>query len=145
MRPLSYITITIRHNLPFSTSAIILPPPSKKACPQALYIYIMSMGILIFILNRQLIVFTILALYLLIKALQRSRLIRVLVIEFFKLIGITYKVLYRVLSGVQIISFLTNIILQCSPYKFIGQYFFSFLFIIAINLNQQGRFILLSR
>ena len=51
-------------------------------------------------LNRQLIIFTILALYLLIKVLWGSGLIRVLVIEFFQLIGTTYKVLYRVLSGV---------------------------------------------
>ena len=102
-------------------------------------------SILIFMLNRQLIIFAILAFYLLVKVLQGSRLIRVLVIELFKLIRTTYKVLYRVLSGVQVISFLTNIILQRSPYKFIGQYFFNFLFIITINLNQQGRFILLFR
>jgi len=51
-------------------------------------------------LNRQLIVFAILALHLLVKVLWGSGLIRVLVMEFFKLIGTTYKVPYRVLSGV---------------------------------------------
>ena len=30
--------------LPFSASAVTLPPPSAKACPQALYICIMSIG-----------------------------------------------------------------------------------------------------
>ena len=49
-------------------------------------------------LNRQPIVFAILALYLLIKVLWGSGLIRVLVIELFKLLGVAYKVLGRVLS-----------------------------------------------
>ena len=57
-------------------------------------------GILIFMLDRQLIVFAILALHLLVKVLWGSGLIRVLVVEFFKLMGTTYKVLYRVPSGV---------------------------------------------
>jgi len=43
-------------------------------------------------LNRQPIVFAILALYLLIKVLRGSGFIRVLVIEFFKLLGAAYKV-----------------------------------------------------
>ena len=30
--------------LPFSASAVTLPPPSVKACPQALYIRIISIG-----------------------------------------------------------------------------------------------------
>jgi len=49
-------------------------------------------------LNRQPIVFAILALYLLIKVLWGSRFVRVLVIEFFKPLGAAYKVLGRVLS-----------------------------------------------
>ena len=49
-------------------------------------------------LNRQPIVFAIPALYLLIKVLQGSGFIRVLVIEFFKLLGAAYKVLGRVLG-----------------------------------------------
>jgi len=55
-------------------------------------------GILVFMLNRQPIVFAIPALYLLIKVLQGSGFIRVLVIEFFKLLGAAYKVLGRVLG-----------------------------------------------
>jgi len=49
-------------------------------------------------LNRQPIVFTILAFHLLIKVLWGSRFIRVLVIEFFKSLGAAYKVLGGVLG-----------------------------------------------
>jgi len=49
-------------------------------------------------LNRQPIVFTILALYPLVEVLQGSGFIRVLVIEFFKSLGAAYKVLGRVLG-----------------------------------------------
>jgi len=55
-------------------------------------------GILVFMLNRQPIVFTILALHPLVKVLQGSGFVRVLVIEFFKLLGAAYKVLSRVLG-----------------------------------------------
>jgi len=55
-------------------------------------------GILVFMLDRQSIVFAILALHLLVKVLRGSGFIRVLVIEFFKLLGATYKVLGRVLG-----------------------------------------------
>jgi len=55
-------------------------------------------GILIFMLNRQAIIFAILALYLLIKVLRGSRFVRVLVIKFFKSLGAVYKVLGRVLG-----------------------------------------------
>src|SRR6266567_801226 len=34
----------VYHNPPFSTSAVTLPPPSKRACPQALCVHIMSVG-----------------------------------------------------------------------------------------------------
>jgi len=44
-------------------------------------------------LNRQPIVFTILALHLLVKVLWGSGFVRVLVIEFFKSLGAAYKVL----------------------------------------------------
>jgi len=50
-------------------------------------------GILVLMLNRQPIVFAILALHLLVKVLRGSGFIRVLVIEFFKLLGVAYKVL----------------------------------------------------
>ena len=33
------------YNPPFSTSAVILPPPSEKACPQALYVRIYVRGV----------------------------------------------------------------------------------------------------
>jgi len=49
-------------------------------------------------LNRQPIIFTILALYLLIKVLQGSGFVRVLVMEFFKSLGAAYKVLGEVLG-----------------------------------------------
>ena len=44
-------------------------------------------------LDRQPIVFAIPALHLLVKVLRGSRFVRVLVIEFFKLLGVAYKVL----------------------------------------------------
>ena len=49
-------------------------------------------------LNRQLIVFAMLALYLLVKVLWGSGFIRVLVIKFFKPLRVAYKVLGRVLG-----------------------------------------------
>ena len=61
-------------------------------------------------LNRRLIVFAILALYLLIKVLRGSRLIRVLVVELFKLLGASYKVLSRVLVWVWIVAFLLDMV-----------------------------------
>ena len=150
MRSLSHVGLRnlrlpyVYYNPPFSTSAVILPPPPKKPALR-LYVSVLCLqGILIFILNRQPIVFAILLLYLLIKVLQGFGLIRVLVIELFKLLGVAYKVLSRVLGQIQIIAFLLNTVLQRSIYQFIGQYFINFLFIIAINLNQQGRLILLS-
>jgi len=57
-------------------------------------------GILVFMLNRQPIVFAILALYLLVKVLRGSGFVRVLVIEFFKSLGAAYKVLSGVLGWV---------------------------------------------
>jgi len=51
-------------------------------------------------LDRQSIVFAILALYPLVKVLRGSGFVRVLVVEFFKLLGATYKVLGRVLGWV---------------------------------------------
>src|SRR6266566_8173290 len=75
----------IYHNPLFSTSAVILPPPPKKPALR-LYVSVLCLwGILIFMLNRQLIVFTILVLYPLMKVLWESGLIRVLVMELFKL------------------------------------------------------------
>ena len=57
-------------------------------------------GILVFMLNRQPIVFAILALHPLVKVLWGSGFVRVLVIEFFKLLGAAYKVLGGVLGWV---------------------------------------------
>jgi len=51
-------------------------------------------------LNRQPIIFAILVLHLLIKVLQGSRFVRVLVIKFFKSLGAAYKVLGGVLGWV---------------------------------------------
>ena len=131
--------------LPFSTSAITLPPPLVKPALR-LYISVLHLqGVLILIFFQQLIVFAILALYLFVQVLQGSQFIRVIAIKFLKLIGTTNKVLYRVLGRIQVIAFLTNTVLQRFPYQLIGQYFFNFLFIVAINLNQQGGLILLSR
>ena len=151
MRSLSHVSSrdcvyhNVYHNPLFSTSAVTLPPPPEKPTLRLYMSVLCLQGILSFILNRQLIIFAILVLYLLIKVLQGSRLIRVLVIELFKLLGAAYKVLDRVLGQVQIIAFLLDTVLQRSLYQFIGQYFINFLFIIAINLNQQGRLVLLSR
>jgi len=55
-------------------------------------------GILIFMLNRQPIVFAIPALHPLVKVLWGSGFVRVLVIEFFKSLGAAYKVLGGVLG-----------------------------------------------
>src|SRR6266567_1942586 len=82
----------------FSTSAITLPPPPKKPAFRLYMSILCPWGILIFMLNRRLIIFTILALHPLIKVLHGSRLIRVLVVELFKLLGAAYKVLSRVLG-----------------------------------------------
>src|SRR6266700_7763449 len=88
----------VYHNPPYSTSAVTLPPPSKKPALR-LYVSVLCLwGILVFMLNRRLIIFAILALYLLVKILWGSRLIRVLVIKLFKLLGAAYKVLSRVLD-----------------------------------------------
>jgi hypothetical protein len=51
-------------------------------------------------LNRQLIIFAILAFYLLVKVLRESRFVKVTAIKLLKPIGTTYKVSYRVLSRV---------------------------------------------
>ena len=126
------------HFPPSSTSAVI--PLEFRCCLNRNF-----NSFFIFILFWQLIVFTILAFYLFIQVLQWSRFIGVTAIELLYFLGTTYKVLYRVLCRVWVISFLTNIVLQRSPYQFIGQYFFNFLFVIAINLNQLGRFIPLSK
>ena len=88
----------VYHNPPFSTSAVTLPPPLKKPALRLCVSVLCLWGILIFMLDRWLIVFTILALYLLIKVLWGSGLIRVLVVELFKLLGASYKVLSRVLG-----------------------------------------------
>src|SRR6266571_8538887 len=98
MRSLSHVSSrdcvyhNVYHNLPFSTSAVILPPPPKKPALRLCVSVLCPWGILIFMLNRRLIVFAILALYLLIKVLWGSGLIRVLVVELFKLLGASYKV-----------------------------------------------------
>ena len=104
MRSLSHVSSrdcvyhNVYHNLQFSTSAITLPPLLKKPALR-LYVSILCLwGILVFILDRWLIVFTILTLYPLIKVLWGFRLIRVLVIELFKLLGAAYKVLSGVLG-----------------------------------------------
>ena len=142
MWSLSHITAKFCQVLPPSSAVFcqcrnITPPPQKPAL--RLYISILYLqGVLIFILFQQLIIFIILAFYLFIQVLQQSQFIRVIAIEFLKLIGTANKVLYRVLSRIQVIAFLTNIVLSYLPYQLIGQYFFNFLFIIAINLNQQG-------
>jgi len=65
-------------------------------------------GILVFMLNRQPIVFAILALHPLVKVLWGSGFVRVLVIEFFKLLGAAYKVLGGVLGWVWIVAFLLD-------------------------------------
>ena len=130
--------------VPFSTSAITLPPPLKKPALRLCISVLYPQGVLIYILNRQLIIFAILALYPLVQILQGSQLVRVL-IEFFKLLGATYKVLGGVLGQVWIVTFPLNTVFQRSSYQFTGQYFINFPFIITINLNRQQRLILLSR
>jgi hypothetical protein len=55
--------------------------------------------------------------------------------EFLKLIGTAYKVPYRVLYRVWIISFPTYMVLQCSPYKSTSQYFFNFLFKLVARVG----------
>ena len=61
-------------------------------------------------LNRQLIVFTILALHPLIKVLWGSKFTRVLVIELFKFLRVAYKVPSGVPGWVWIIAFPLNIV-----------------------------------
>ena len=123
--------------LPSSASAVTLPPPPQKPALR-LYISVLYLqGVFIFVFFQQLIIFAILALYLLIQVFQGPQFTRVTVIEFLKLIGTTNKVLYGVLGRIQVISFPTYIVLQRSPYKSIGQYLFNFPLIFAINLNQQ--------
>ena len=51
-------------------------------------------------LNRQLIIFAILAFHPLVEVLWGSRFVRVTTVKLLKLIGIIYKILYKVLSGV---------------------------------------------
>ena len=149
MRSSSHVTISsAKFYQPSSTvfcqGRDITPPLVKPAL--RLYISVLYLqGVLIFIFFQQLIIFAILVLYLLVQVLQGSQFIRVIAIEFLKLIGTANKVLYRVLGRIQVIAFPTNTVLQRSSYQFIGQYFFNFPFIITINLNQQGRFVLLSR
>ena len=145
MRSSSHVIAKFYQVLPFSASAVILPPPLVKPALR-LYISVLHLqGVLILIFFQQLIIFAILVLYLFVQVLQGSRFIRVTAIEFLKLIGTTNKVLYRVLGRIQVIAFPTNAVLQRFPYQLTGQYFFNFPFIIAINLNQQGGLILLSR
>ena len=146
--PLDYGKLPLRNSkvllssasqvLPFSASAVILPPPLVKPTLRLYMSVLYLQGVLIFMLFQQLIIFIILAFYLFIQVLQRSRFIRVAAIEFLKLIGTTDKDLYRVLGRIQVIAFPTNIVLQRFPYQLTSQYFFNFLFIVAINLNQQG-------
>ena len=145
----SYITVKFCQVLLPSSAVFyqcrnITPPPQKPALRLCISVLCLQ-GVLIFMLFRQLIIFIILVFYLFIQVLQRSWFIRVIVIEFLKLIGTANKVLHRVLGRIQVIAFPTNTVLQRFPYQLIGQYFFNFLFIITINLNQQGGFILLSR
>src|SRR6266567_6493270 len=102
MRSLSHVSSRdyVYHNPQFFTSAVTLPPPPKKPALRLCVSVLYPWGTLVFILNRRLIVFAIPALYLLIKVLRGSRLIRVLVIELFKLLGAAYKVPSGVLGWV---------------------------------------------
>ena len=133
----------VYHNPLFSTSAVTSPPPSVKPtlrlCVSILYLQ----GVLVLILFQQLIIFLMLVLHLFIKVLWGSRLIRVLIMELFKLLEAAYKILSGVPSWVWIVAFLLDTVFQHSTYQFTGQYFIDFPFIISINLNQQGRLILL--
>ncbi len=132
------------HNLPpFSTSTVILPPPSVKPALRLCVSILYLQGVLVLILFWQLIVFIVPAFHLFIKVLQGSGLIKVLVIKLFKLLGAAYKIPGGVPSWVQIVAFPLNTVFQRSIYQFIGQYFVDFLFIVSINLNWQGRLILL--
>ena len=150
MRSSNYITVSSAKFCQLSSTVICqcynttpspLVKPTLRLCISILHLQ----GGFIFMFFQQLIIFAILVLYLLIQVLQEFQFIKVIAIEFLKLIGTTNKVLYRVLGRIQVIAFPTNAVLQRFLYQFIGQYFFNFLFIITINLNQQGRFILLSR
>ena len=108
----------------FYQSCNITPPPLVKPTLR-LYVSILHLqGVFIFMFFQQLIIFTMLALYLLIQVLQGSWFIRVTAIGFLKLIGTANKVLYRVLGRVWVMAFLIGVVLQRSPYQLIGQYFF---------------------
>ena len=139
-----YITAIYR-NLTVVYQCYNITPPLKKPALRLYMSVLCLQGVPIFIFFQQLILFAILVLYLLIQVLQGSQFTRVIAIELLKLIETTNKVLYRVLGRIQVIAFPTNAVLQRFLYQFIAQYFFNFLFAITINLNQQGRFILLSR
>ena len=67
-------------------------------------------GVFVRILFWYLIFFIVLAFHLFIKVLWGSRLIRVLVIELFKLLGAAYKVLSRILGWVWIVAFPLDIV-----------------------------------
>ena len=133
--PASTITSTIA--AAFYQCRNITPPPQKPALRLCMSVLCLQ-GVLILIFLQQLIVFAMLALYPLIQVLQQSRFIRVTAIEFLKLMGTANKVPCGVLGRIWVIAFPTNAVLQRFPYQLTGQYFFNFLFIIAINLNQQG-------
>src|SRR6266700_4424549 len=69
------------HNPPFSTSAVILPPPFPKKPALRLYVSVLCpWGIVVFMLISRLIIFAILAFHPLVKVLWGSRFIRALVI-----------------------------------------------------------------
>ena len=114
----------------------ITPPPFSKKPALRLCISVLYLqGIFVFMLFQQLIIFIILAFYPFVQVLWQFRFIRVTAVKLLKLIGITYKVLYKILGRVWIISFPINIVFQRSLYKFTGQYFFNFPLVFAINLN----------
>ena len=85
-----------------SANAVTLPPPRKKPALRLCMSVLCPWGILIFMLDRQLIVFAILALHPFVEVLRGSGFVRVTAMELLKLIGTTYKVPCRVLSGVRV-------------------------------------------
>ena len=126
--------------------AIISPPPSRKACPQALQSFSQChQYILILIFYRLSIVFIILRSYLFVKVFQRLQLVGVLVVEFLQLIRVPYKVLGRIPSRVRVIAFLVHLVIQRPLYKLTYKDFLNFPFVVAINLYQQQQLILLSK
>ena len=94
----------------FRNGAVTLPPPPVKPALRLCMSVLCPQGVLIVMLFRQLVVFIMLVFYLFVQVLQRSRFIRVSAMELLKLLGTTYKILYRVLSRVRVISFPTNAI-----------------------------------